>query len=683
MPIRTRCSLIAWIGVSLSIFTVFPSRSDAAASASQWVVLVNGDSLDSRTIANHYVTSRDVPSRNIIVLRNIPETDQITVDQFRELILIPALKEIETRGIANHIQGIAYSADFPTAIDLQSDLGNLPDRSPYLTPVGSINGLTYLFRLVLAKNPGYIGFESNLYAARPSARLLTPIFTERDQPERLKKLIEDSNHKEAAILLDEINLKINSSIAFPMLYLSAREWAFAGESVTAIKRLEQAIRAGWCYRKLTQEDRAFESLRDNKDFQRITKRAEDKPFLYDDARAFDARTFYASNGLGSRDDKQGVSYMLSMVLAVTKDLGTSRSEAIQQLEASSQADWTYPSGSFYFTKTQDVRTTTREPNFAMAIQELRNRGFEATVVEQPLPPSNKKCLGVMIGTPDFSWGQSQASLVPGAIADNLTSLGGAMTTSAQTKLSEFLRFGAAASSGAVTEPYSIQNKFPHPMIHVHYVDGLTAAEAFYSSVTCPYQLLIVGDPLCNPFGRPPRFDLDVSSKEVKSNETIKLGMKPILNERTTEPEQLQLMVDGLARGQSGFQPNINMKFDPNNQGAYELRLVSIHESRVSPRYEKSVWVTAGDSSNALHLSGPEEWKRLEEKPLIVRVSRPKSAKAVRILHDWEVVATLEPGSDTVELSHRQLGYGPARLQAEVDIGSTKVKSLPITCRLIP
>ena len=60
----------------------------------------------------------------------------------------------------------------------------------------------------------------------------------------------------------------------------------------------------------------------------------------------------------------------------------------------------------------------------------------------------------------------------------------------QTPLSEFLRFGAAGASGTVTEPYSPSpTKFPSPMIQVHYARGCTLAEAFYQSVSGPYQLL--------------------------------------------------------------------------------------------------------------------------------------------------------------------------------------------------
>ncbi len=65
---------------------------------------------------------------------------------------------------------------------------------------------------------------------------------------------------------------------------------------------------------------------------------------------------------------------------------------------------------------------------------------------------------------------------------------------------ELLRGGAAGTSGTVTEPYALQFKFPKPHLFAYYAAGLTLAESFYLAVDSPYQLLMVGDPLCRPYG---------------------------------------------------------------------------------------------------------------------------------------------------------------------------------------
>jgi len=123
----------------------------------------------------------------------------------------------------------------------------------------------------------------------------------------------------------------------------------------------------------------------------------------------------------------------------------------------------------------------------------------------------------MVGKSDFNWPASGSTILPGAICEHLTSLGGVMVENGgQTPLSEFIRNGAAGASGTVTEPYAIQAKFPDPFLHVHYVKGCTLAEAFYQSVRGPYQLLIVGDPLCRPWARIPQVTSRASSPATSS-----------------------------------------------------------------------------------------------------------------------------------------------------------------------
>ena len=62
-------------------------------------------------------------------------------------------------------------------------------------------------------------------------------------------------------------------------------------------------------------------------------------------------------------------------------------------------------------------------------------------------------------------------------------------------MTDWISAGAAGTSGTVTEPYAMQQKFPMPFIHVHYAKGCSLAEAFYQSLMGPYQLLVLGDPL--------------------------------------------------------------------------------------------------------------------------------------------------------------------------------------------
>ena len=95
----------------------------------------------------------------------------------------------------------------------------------------------------------------------------------------------------------------------------------------------------------------------------------------------------------------------------------------------------------------------------------------------------------------------------------------------------------------MTEPFAIQNKFPHAMVQVHYARGCTLAEAFYQAVYAPYQLIVVGDPLCRPWANIPQIAVD----GVKAGGTLK--DKVSLHATATLPrggsvDRFELFVDG-------------------------------------------------------------------------------------------------------------------------------------------
>jgi hypothetical protein len=669
---RTLAFLLAWLMAG------WFSVAWGGASACSWIVVVNGDSVDSRTLANHFCQLRKIPHRNVIVLRSVPAGDQITVDEFRDTILGPVLKEIEARGLTPTIQGIVYSSDMPTAVQCQGDLNELKDRSKYLTPVASINGLTYMFRWVMTKNPSYIGFESNWYAAREASVLLNVFTGTPESRAELAKWIENRQYEDAAKRFDE--MRSATANPFPLEFLAARQWALAGDTDKAIDRLAAAIRNGWRYRKEITNDPAFDALTENPRFQRLVTRCPNDDFRYLPTRGFDARSFYAPNTLESNKPDQGVTYLLSTVLSVTRDQGITPPEAIAHLERSALADYARPVGTFFFTKTGDVRTQAREPNFAIAVERLQGLKMNARVIEQALPSFGEKCIGVMFGLPVFDWARSGAVLLPGAIAENLTSLGGAMTSPAQTKATELLRHGAAASSGAVHEPYAIQNKFPHPMMYTHYAQGLTSAEAFYESILCPYQLLIVGDPLCQPFAEPPRFNMSGVRNLQSVSGTVELQLTTSDEEFTVDPVRMTWMVEGLPKNEVPFPRNVRIQVAEQDRGAMEWRIMAKGPKPLEHRYEQLLWVVCGDADSQITLDAPKQWTATEGAKLQVELKNPPAEGTIGIRHDWEIIAQQPANQPKFEIDPAAVGYGPVRLQGVILNGEGQVvqASLPVT-----
>jgi uncharacterized protein (TIGR03790 family) len=66
---------------------------------------------------------------------------------------------------------------------------------------------------------------------------------------------------------------------------------------------------------------------------------------------------------------------------------------------------------------------------------------------------------------------------------------------------EWLRQGATASYGTVSEPCNLPGKFPNPAVFLdHYRRGGTLLEAYWKSVAMPGQGLFIGEPLARPYG---------------------------------------------------------------------------------------------------------------------------------------------------------------------------------------
>ncbi len=666
------------VGIVLLLILSAAVTAYAGASPSQWVIVVNGDSVRSRTIANHYTHWRNIPSQNVITLNDVPKGNVIPMVDFRDRILKPILQEIQRRNLFPHIQGIAYSSDFPTTVSLADLPRPEGPQAAALTDGASLTGLTYLYRLVATGDPGYWALGNNFYAQRPAEALFGPPLGDPDSEIEVKKktLRDDKDFYRLAELLDA-QLK-EQPHQFPVAYAAAQAWSMAGESAKALQRLQQAIEAGWSYSKYTQEDEQLERLREYSRFQALVRGCEDDPFDWTPALAFDARKLYNQNGVGGTNAKASVAYLLSFSLALCMERGLTQEEALRQLKTSIDADFSQPKGVFYFAKNDDVRTTSRASGFKIACDRLKTLGHECEVMTDDYMPRSKTCMGVMLGNAFFNWGESKSKLVPGALADNLTSFGAVMDIDDQTKLTEFLRYGAAASSGTVAEPYAIPAKFPHATMQSSYAAGLTAAEAYYSSLAGPYQLLIAGDPLCQPFATPPRFQVDGIKTGDRINERTLVALKAVDDSKATKIRHVALLLDGQFKTKVSIPSQVKITGERLAPGSHELRFIATEESRIETRWETSFWVILGPDESQVRFSGPNSWKAADRKPLVVNVIGSNPKNPIEIRHDNVKVASVERGKNTCEIPVDKLGTGPVRLQAVEFVGMTEVASTPIT-----
>ena len=156
------------------------------------LLVVNPRSPDSLCIANHYAELRHIPPNNFSSSTGTPSKRTTDVDTFREKILCPCSASAKLPIPGRQIDYVVYSSDFPWGIRIDEDIKKFkaavekqeqerekgrrrkrrksekptakpPRWTTYVTPVASINGLTYLWEPVLA-NDFYVHPQCNWYA---------------------------------------------------------------------------------------------------------------------------------------------------------------------------------------------------------------------------------------------------------------------------------------------------------------------------------------------------------------------------------------------------------------------------------------------------------------------------------------------------------------------------------------
>lgn len=391
-----------------------------------------------------------------------------------------------------------------------------------------------------------------------------------------------------------------------------------------------------------------------------------------------------AEGMGEMDH-----YRLALMLGYTGIRGNSVPEIEAYLRRSAANDGTQPAGTVYLMQNRDIRSRTRQHLFASTIEELRSRGRQGEVLSEGTrgqngrePRAKKDVIGLVAGTRGFDWTGSQSAFLPGAIAESLTSYAAHFGYVAQTKLSVFLRHGAAGSSGAVREPYALVEKFPLPHMHVHYAAGVSLAEAFFLSVLSPYQLLIVGDPLARPFAHfaeisLPGWPADAVRGELRVQTRVRAAPgRPI--------ERLELWVNGVPLAIGAVGEVLSLDTRTLADGAHEVRVVAVEAGPIEARSDarRALWVD--NAGRRVTVSAPPTTATWGRK--LTLTGEAADAHSVRIEHLGRVVGEVggRDGRWHAELATTQLGLGEVSLRAVAawaDGRQARSASLPVSVGL--
>jgi uncharacterized protein (TIGR03790 family) len=538
------------------------AKSHAGGGPENVLLVVNAESEDSRTVANHYMDLRKIPPSNVVFVNLPPDRGTVGSVLYRKRILEPVDKVIEDRGLKNQIDYVVFSCDFPWQINFAPDYPGEEFPRGW-RPIAGISSAMYLSEFIRANRKEFMGVNSNFYCAPP-----------------------------------------NDMLVVSRGFRSSYRWGVGGR------------RAG----------------------------------------------------------PEGFSYMLSAVLGVTQGKGNSVSEIIWYLERAAQADGTVPKGTIYYAKNNTIRSTIRDSTFPSAVRFLSIAGVQGEIFQGIFPTNKQNMAGVTCGFDVINPAQAKSRFLPGAICDNLTSFGGDFAPkNQQTVASEFLRLGAAGACGTVTEPTALPQKFPNFTLHVHYANGCSLAESFYQSVACPFQQILVGDPLCQPWAKAPK----VSVEGITDGGTIREKVE--ITPTATVPQggiaKFQLFVDGLLKKEC--RPGERFELDTTElaEGYHDIRVVAIDGTPIETQGRWIGLVQVKNATDAVQLTANQGTLAAASKMLTINVMAT-NGNATTVFHNDVKVGQLASGNGPLSIDKTKLGTGPVTLIA-VTQGKTPLRSRPL------
>jgi hypothetical protein len=404
-------------------------------------------------------------------------------------------------------------------------------------------------------------------------------------------------------------------------------------------------------------------------------------------------------------------YLLSTMLGVTTGRGNKVAEVVATLERAVEGEASPPSGTFYFMRNNDIRSQVRHGCYDSAVEQLRRLGARALMQVAVRPGGAKDVAGLMMGSPRLALDTAAMTIQPGAICEHLTSTGGMLfKQSEQTSVAELIRAGATGTSGTVNEPYGIQVKFPTPMLQVHYRRGASLAEAFYLSVAAPYQLLILGDPLCQPWANRPGLEVEgwpgeTTTDPLKAGATSTIGfaqlglaqspkepktpppaetappaalrIKPKVTPSGAEGQAMwELFIDGRLRMRLPSETEaVFTEEQLGGPGWHDLRCVGINPDPIeAQRRQLGGLEVGGEGVNAEGAKSPRVTLKLDAKgstPLggkLAVSAHAMGAERIVLRHNFRDVATIDGEGGEALIPAELLGRGPVRLQAVAEPG---------------
>lgn len=243
-------------------------------------------------------------------------------------------------------------------------------------------------------------------------------------------------------------------------------------------------------------------------------------------------------------------------LIVTMLEGRTHQQAARLVASATTADaGRKPTSQFLFMRGANAPRAVLDVNGQQAAQALENLGFGTDVVDFDADLSGRTLLGFVTGSQSLGQVIEGNDYLPGALVDNLTSLGAVPPNfepapsaeesppERQVSIARWVERGVAGVHGCTDEP--LNNVFPDRRFLVDYAQGGTLGEAYFRRLPFAYwRNLVLGDPMAAPFAFRPQVQLNglENGERVVGARRVQVVATDPLNRPL---EQVRVFVDGL------------------------------------------------------------------------------------------------------------------------------------------
>jgi uncharacterized protein (TIGR03790 family) len=197
--------------------------------------------------------------------------------------------------------------------------------------------------------------------------------------------------------------------------------------------------------------------------------------------------------------------------------GFDDTDATALVDRAVASDGTFPKAELLCMAAEDDARGARDPECEETTRMLTAAGFTGTFLATFDPTlSGHTVAAYFTGSASgLVTAIAGNTFVPGAIADNLTSFGAAISNFScnaagtvcpenenQVSIARFIRAGATGAHGTVNEP--LNNVFPNAGAYLHYTFGYSMGESYFFNQRFLYwQNIHLGDPLATPYAQRP------------------------------------------------------------------------------------------------------------------------------------------------------------------------------------